>query len=264
MEKKYESKFHEELHINDESAKLQIVVDSRSKGELLIFLENCQTFSFSVEMKESSNLTVFIQNKAEQEVSVQSNINMAKDSNCKMAVLDLQKDKMIFENKVNLENQGAYYELYTGQLCGKDVNKISNIEIQHKADHTTGIMHNFAVLFDRSYYEMVANGNIDKCCAQSESHQETRVLTLGKDYKTKVIPLLLIDENDVKASHALTIGQPDASQLYYLQSRGLTPAQAMGLLSVGYFMPVIHVVKEESLRIQLQEDMERKVGIYGN
>ena len=79
-----------------------------------------------------------------------------------------------------------------------------------------------------------------------------------------VIPLLLIDENDVKASHALTIGQPDADQLYYLQSRGLSTKQAVGLLSVGYFLPVIDLVEDEELKDSLRQEMESKVGLYGH
>ena len=111
---------------------------------------------------------------------------------------------------------------------------------------------------------MVANGNIKKGCFDAQSHQATRVLTLGQGHKTKVIPLLLIDENDVKASHALTIGQPDADQLYYLQSRGLSTKQAVGLLSVGYFLPVIDLVEDEELKDSLRQEIESKVGLYGH
>ena len=87
-------------------------------------------------------------------------------------------------------------------------------------------------------------------------------MTLGKDHKAKVIPLLLIDENDVKASHAQTIGQPDEDQLYYLQSRGLTNRQAMGLLSIGYLLPVLERIRDEDLKKELQQTMESKVGLY--
>ena len=79
-----------------------------------------------------------------------------------------------------------------------------------------------------------------------------------------MIPLLLIDENDVKASHALTIGQPDEDQLYYLQSRGLTTKQAVGLLSIGYFLPVIELIDNEEEKVQLRQEMESKVGLYGS
>lgn len=125
-------------------------------------------------------------------------------------------------------------------------------------------MHNFAVLKDGANYEMVANGTIDKGAREAASHQETRVLTVGKEHATKVIPLLMIDENDVKASHALTIGEPDENQLYYLESRGLSKEMALGLLSVGYFMPTIEMIQEEEIREKTREEMERKVGVYGH
>ena len=110
---------------------------------------------------------------------------------------------------------------------------------------------------------MWANGNIENGCHESQSHQKTRVLTLSKGHTAKVTPLLLIGENQVKASHALSIGQPNEEQLYYLQSRGLSKQQALGLLSIGYFMPVIHQIEDENQQILLQSEMERKVGLYG-
>ena len=264
MEKQYELKFHDQLHINKEE-QYQFVIEPRAKGNILIFLEEgAENVKISVHANHSSNTSIFIQNKTNHEIQFSFEMDMEDDATCKMAVLDLQASPMNFKNKVVLTKAGSDYELYTAQLCGDDSKKINDIEIVHQAGNTSGIMHNYAVLYNRASYEMVANGNIDKHCAQAQSHQETRVLTLGKDFKTKVIPLLLIDENDVKASHALTIGQPDENQLYYLQSRGLSVQQAMGLLSVGYFMPVIEFIEDEAIRQQLLEEMERKVGIYGN
>lgn len=264
MEKRYELKFHDTLHIQHEE-QLQIVIQPRAKGNLLIYLDpEAKDVQVQLLVKESANAKIFVQNKASQEVKFTVQAQMEENANCTMAILDLEQTPMEFKQKVNLAQQGANFELYTAQLCGDQSHKVSDIEILHETSNTTGIMHNYAVLFNEAYYEMVANGNIEKNCAQAQSHQETRVLTLGKDFKTKVIPLLLIDENDVKASHALTIGQPDENQLYYLQSRGLTTGQAMGLLSVGYFMPVIQLVEDETIRQQLEDEMERRVGIYGN
>ena len=191
-------------------------------------------------------------------------INMEEYSNCKMGVLDLQDEPLTWNQKTNLNKEGAHYEVWSAQLCMENQLKKGNMEVEHFASHTEGIMKNFAVLFDEGKYEMVANGNINKGCQEAQSHQATRVLTLGKNHSAKVTPLLLIDENDVKASHALTIGQPDENQLYYLQSRGLSTKQALGLLSVGYFLPVIDFVEDEELKLSLREEMERKVGLYGH
>ena len=70
---------------------------------------------------------------------------------------------------------------------------------------------------------------------------------------------LLIDENDVQASHATTLGRVDEDQLYYMQSRGLTQKQCTSLISTGYLMPVTRFIEDETLKTKLQEEMERKI-----
>ena len=48
-----------------------------------------------------------------------------------------------------------------------------------------------------------------------------------------------------------------------MKSRGLTVSQALGLLSIGYFLPVIEMVRDEDLKLALRTEMEGKVGLYG-
>ena len=45
--------------------------------------------------------------------------------------------------------------------------------------------------------------------------------------------------------------------------RGLSKQQAMGLLSVGYFLPVLDLVEDKELYESLRTYMESKVGLYG-
>ena len=70
---------------------------------------------------------------------------------------------------------------------------------------------------------------------------------------------LMIDENDVQASHAMSIGRVDEDQLYYMMSRGLSVQQCTSLISTGYLMPITKVIENEELRNMLAEEMERKI-----
>lgn len=249
----------------DHDETLEFHIDPRSRTRFMILIEpGCSYFHLKVSAGKSSNSKIFIQNRADAKLDLFMDADVYQDAECEIGFLDLEKNEVYAKEKAFLKEPGASFEIYTGQLCPDAAKKISDMEVVHEAPATFGRIHNFAVQFDGSYYEMVANGNIRDRCPGSQSHQETRVLTLGKDTKNKVIPLLLIDENDVKASHALSIGQPDASQMYYLQSRGLSKSAAMGLLSIGYFMPVIDMIEEESLRSKIREEMEGKVGLYGH
>ena len=70
---------------------------------------------------------------------------------------------------------------------------------------------------------------------------------------------LLIDENDVQASHAMSMGRVDDDQLYYLMSRGLTMQQCTSLISTGYLMPIADVIDQEELRNTLRKELEGKI-----
>jgi Fe-S cluster assembly protein SufD len=51
--------------------------------------------------------------------------------------------------------------------------------------------------------------------------------------------VLNIDENEVKASHAATVGKLNESHLFYLMSRGLTKEEARRLVTLGYLKPIV-------------------------
>jgi len=53
------------------------------------------------------------------------------------------------------------------------------------------------------------------------------------------IPNLEIEANDVRCSHASTIGPIDEDERYYLESRGVPPAVAERLIVEGFFEDVL-------------------------
>lgn len=237
--------------------------DSEFNSSVIILEEDAKKLDLNLVALTNSSSKLFILNHSKIGCELNIQMNMKKDSQNQTGILDLMDSPLKWNHYVDLQEEGADYEILSGQLCNSNIEKTCSMEVCHNAPHTNGQMKNFAVLFECGQYEMVANGNIKKGCNEAQSHQATRVLTLGQGHKTKVIPLLLIDENDVKASHALTIGQPDEEQLYYLQSRGLTTKQAVGLLSVGYFLPVIELIDDEDEKNALRQEMESQVGLYG-
>lgn len=265
MKERLTGRFFKEIHVQEKEERLELTFDREASGSLIIWLDDpAEDFRFELRANAYSYVKIFLQNRVTHTMSFSLHADVFKDATVRLGLLDLQSDPLRCYERIDLKEEGATFEICTGQLVLADVSKVSDMEIKHHAPHTYGNMHNFAVQYDRSYYEMVANGNIEKGSYGAQSHQETRVLTLGKGHQSKVIPLLLIDENDVKASHALTIGQPDESQLYYLQSRGLSAEAAIGLLAIGYFLPVIDLVDDEGLHERLREEMEERAGLYGH
>ena len=69
--------------------------------------------------------------------------------------------------------------------------------------------------------------------------QTNHNLVLDEGAHADSVPNLDILENDVKCSHASTVGPIDEDQRYYVESRGVSPDVAEGLIVRGFFDAII-------------------------
>jgi Fe-S cluster assembly protein SufD len=74
---------------------------------------------------------------------------------------------------------------------------------------------------------------------RSEAMQTNHNLVLDESAHADSVPNLDIAENDVRCSHASTVGPVDEEQRYYLESRGVPPERAERLIVNGFFDDVI-------------------------
>jgi Fe-S cluster assembly protein SufD len=74
-----------------------------------------------------------------------------------------------------------------------------------------------------------------KPAQKSNAFQTNRNLVLTEGASAESIPNLEIEANDVRCSHASTVGPIDDDQRYYLESRGVPPEEAERLIVLGFF-----------------------------
>ena len=74
---------------------------------------------------------------------------------------------------------------------------------------------------------------------RTEAFQTNHNLVLDVRAHADSVPNLDIEENDVRCSHASTVGPIDEDQRYYLESRGVSPERAERLIVLGFFEDVI-------------------------
>ncbi|MDR0270971.1 Fe-S cluster assembly protein SufD [Paenibacillus sp.] len=108
----------------------------------------------------------------------------------------------------------------------------------------------------------IINGitKIEKGATKSDGQQTEKVLMLSPKARGDANPILLIDEDDVKAGHAASVGQVNQEQIYYLMSRGISREVAESLIIYGFLAPVVSQIPLEGLQKQLQAVVERKLG----
>jgi Fe-S cluster assembly protein SufD len=105
----------------------------------------------------------------------------------------------------------------------------------------------------------VFNGKIlvRKDAQKTDAKQTNKVLLLSDDATINTKPQLEIFADDVKCTHGATIGQLDATQLFYLQSRGIPLETARRLLTFAFANDIVNRVKIEAIRTELEARIVR-------
>ena len=89
--------------------------------------------------------------------------------------------------------------------------------------------------------------------------QTNRNLTLSDGAWAESVPNLQIDTNDVKCSHASTVGPIDEEQRFYLESRGIQPDIAERLVVLGFFDEVLAQLPTGGFAAELRERISKKL-----
>ena len=86
---------------------------------------------------------------------------------------------------------------------------------------------------------------------RTDSKQTNNNLLLSEEARADSQPQLEIYADDVKCTHGATLGPLDESALFYLQSRGIAPADARSLMTYGFSAQIVGTVPVPELRRQL-------------
>ena len=93
----------------------------------------------------------------------------------------------------------------------------------------------------------------------TQAFQTNRNLTLSDGAWAESVPNLEIETNDVKCSHASTVGPIDEEQRFYLESRGIQPDIAERLVVLGFFDEVLSQLPTGGLAAELRERISHKL-----
>ena len=123
--------------------------------------------------------------------------------------------------------------------------------IVHFGKNTEGFILKHGVMKDSASSIFNGIGKIEKGASGANAVQESRVLMLSEKARGDANPILLIDEDDVMAGHAASVGRVDPMQLYYLMSRGITKTEAERLVIHGFLAPVVEKLPIEAVKSNL-------------
>lgn len=93
-----------------------------------------------------------------------------------------------------------------------------------------------AVVEDGGSIKLKGKILIQKDAVGANAFLRFKVLLLGKNARAEVDPELEILTNDVRASHAASVGQIDSEQLFYLMSRGINRKESIKLIVDAFLL----------------------------
>ena len=156
----------------------------------------------------------------------------------------------------DLYGKGSHADMKVVALSsGKQVQGIDT-RVTNYGCNSIGNILQHGVILEKGTLTFNGIGHIIKGAKGADAQQESRVLMLSDQARSDANPILLIDENDVTAGHAASIGQVDPEDMYYLMSRGLDKATAERLVVRGFLGSVIVEIPVKEVRDEMIENID--------
>jgi len=133
----------------------------------------------------------------------------------------------------------------------------------HDAPHTSSDLLFKGAVQDRARSVYTGLISIREHARGTTAYQTNRNLTLSEGAWAENVPNLDIRTNDVKCSHASTVGPIDDDQRFYLESRGVPPETAERLVVLGFFEEVLDQLPPGPHADELRAAVAAKLDLEG-
>jgi Fe-S cluster assembly protein SufD len=161
--------------------------------------------------------------------------------------------------EIELDGQGSWARM--SGLFFADTNQLLDHDTQqnHNAPNTTSDLLFKGALKDEARSVWQGMIKVLPNAQKTDGFQANRNLVLSEDARADSIPGLEIEANDVRCTHAATVGKLEQEPIFYLMSRGMTRADAERLIVMGFFDPIMERIPFEEVRARLGAHIEQKL-----
>ena len=184
---------------------------------------------------------------------------LGNDASIDWAIGVMNEGNVVADFDSDLIGNGSHADLKAVALSsGRQVQGIDT-RVTNYGCNSIGNILQHGVILEKATLTFNGIGHIIKGAKGADAQQESRVLMLSDQARSDANPILLIDENDVTAGHAASIGQVDPEDMYYLMSRGLDKATAERLVVRGFLGSVIVEIPVKEVRDEMIATIEEKL-----
>ncbi|MFP5518299.1 MAG: SufD family Fe-S cluster assembly protein [Bdellovibrionia bacterium] len=243
---------------------LQVKLAAQQKMVLLL---NMQSHSepaavclpkIKIDLGEGAECTfVYLQDVNSQSFEF-SNVKIELQENAKLNFLNLSLGGKVSRQSLEVNIRGSNCEVIANGLLV--------LSGEQHVDNTTSINHHIGGSQSFQLYKGILDGSsrsaftgkvyIAKDAQKANSEQLNNNLLLSNNAEADSRPMLQIYADDVKAAHGSTVGQLNADEIFYLQSRAISKENAVKILAYGYVADLLFKLQDAELELALSHQLK--------
>jgi Fe-S cluster assembly protein SufD len=160
---------------------------------------------------------------------------------------------------VKISGENCYTELNGLYLPDREQHFDNNIFIDHNVGHSQSNQFYRGILDNNATSVFTGKVHINKLAEKTNAFQKNNNILLSKQAKIHSKPQLIIDNDDVSASHGSTVGQLNKEALFYMQSRGIGKEQAQTLLLTAFANEILNKIKVQQFFNYISYYVEKRL-----
>ncbi len=211
---------------------------------------------------ENVNLTMDVSQGCSRSLSLTSlegfssrkiTLNLSKNSTFVLNFADFSawEGELIVE--ANLLGEDAEFTVHCASIASVNEKKRIQVNVNHLAPRGKSLVTCYGISLGKALLRFDGCSFIKHGAVSCSTRQEAKAILFDEQSQGFCSPALKIDENEVVASHAASVGRVNDDHLFYLTSRGLKKDEAKRLITMGYTHPVLAYFEEKEQEALLKE-----------
>lgn len=189
-------------------------------------------------------------------VSLTDQAEVGEGASLVMATLAVGGRDTRLDGEIALVGTGAYAEASGALLARGRQRHDVNLVLRHAVPDGTSRQVWRSVADDRAICSVAARVEVARDAQKTDGEQSLKGLLLARSAVINAKPELEIFADDVKCAHGATVGELDRNALFYLESRGVAPEEARGLLTRAFVADALDRIGEAKVREAFYADAE--------
>ena len=185
--------------------------------------------------------------------------DVGQEGNLRVGLIGLGGSYARLRTDCTLSGRGATGDLLAAYFGDGDQTLDFRTFQHHDAPDTTSNLLFKGAVGGRSRSVYTGLIKVSKDARGTNAFQTNRNVKLSDDAWAESVPNLEIETNDVRCSHASTVGPVDPEQRFYLESRGVPPTIADRLIVAGFFDEVVRQLPGEALVDEVSQRISEKL-----